>query len=102
MGWLLGANLSVIILIVGSLAVAKDDESGSTEDIIAALEEFNLLVGDWRGVGLPKRGSSQGSWQETDNCKWELTKQSAGLRWQANAGKLWSSVLISYSPATKL
>lgn len=101
--WSLSLAAAAAALIAwGALAAAdKEENAGSAEEVIAALEEFNLLVGDWRGVGLPKRGSSQGAWQETGKCQWELTKQQSGLRWRAEAGKHWSSALLSYSPAKK-
>jgi len=74
----------------------------ASEDIIAALEEFNLFVGDWRGVGQPKRGSTQGAWQETGACVWQLNKSPTGLVWRANDGKLWSSAVVSYDLKEKL
>ncbi|MFO0920031.1 MAG: YHS domain-containing protein, partial [Planctomycetaceae bacterium] len=71
------------------------------EEVIEALADFNLLVGDWRGIGQPKRGSQQGAWQETATCLWELSPAASGLRWKADAGKLWASLLISYDPQSK-
>ena len=87
---------------LGWSALANEPEAASSEAVIEALEEFNLLVGDWRGVGLPKRGSQQGAWQETAVVKWELSREAAGLKLTAKSGKLWSSALISYLPAKKL
>lgn len=82
-------------------ADADEEVQASASDVIEALEGFNLLVGEWRGVGQPKRGSQQGAWQETGACVWELTKKSSGLRWTADKGKHWASTLISYNPAEK-
>jgi YHS domain-containing protein len=82
-------------------ANSNADATASASEIIEALEDFNLLVGEWRGVGQPKRGTSQGAWQETGACVWELTKKSHGLRWTATKGKYWASTIISYDPAEK-
>lgn len=97
---LLGTGILVATFRLG--AVAEEERQPAADQVIEALEEFNLLVGDWRGVGLPKRGSTQGSWQETGVCKWELTKKSSGLRWTAQTGKHWTSALIGYVPEKKL
>lgn len=93
-------------LLLGAWAALTADEPSAakpapSEDVIEALADYNLLVGEWRGIGQPKRGSQQGAWQETGACVWELTKEHTGLRWNAEKGKLWSSFLISFSPAEK-
>jgi YHS domain-containing protein len=106
--WLAGYGVAVAIvgLWAGARlfadAAAEPAEAASSEEIIAGLEEFNLLIGEWRGVGIPKRGSPQGAWQETGECVWEITKQSTGIRWKAKSGKLWISALIGYVPKEKL
>lgn len=38
----------------------------------AALSDYNILVGEWRGTGLPKRGSNRGGWTEKSQWKWNL------------------------------
>lgn len=106
--WLAGCGVALAMLGFWAGAclfaedAAPDAKAASSEEIIAALEEFNLLIGEWRGVGIPKRGSSQGAWQETGECVWEITKQSTGIRWKAKSGKLWVSALIGYVPKDKL
>jgi hypothetical protein len=90
------------VLLAAILCAGADetqDRPKSATEIIEALKDLNLLVGDWRGVGQPKRGSQQGAWQERGACVWELTKERCGLRWKADGGKLWRSAFISYSPA---
>jgi len=37
-----------------------------------ALEPFQSLVGGWRGVGQPRRGSNVGAWSETAEWVWDL------------------------------
>jgi hypothetical protein len=87
--------------IVLALSVAAGGNDAPQREIIGALNEFNVLVGEWRGVGQPKRGSQQGAWQERAECVWELAPDSTGLRWSAENGKLWRSALLSYSPSER-
>lgn len=98
-------RIAVLLVLVACLSLAAEDGQTPAKpisaDVIAALEEFNLLIGEWRGVGQPKRGSSQGAWKETGECVWEITKETTGIRWKATDGKLWSSALIGYVPDKK-
>ena len=41
---------------------------------LPALKRLGLLVGDWRGIGLPKRSSRSGAWTEKANCVWHFEK----------------------------
>ena len=105
--WLMGWRTFLVFLggwtavFLAAQEPPLETDGGSSQTVIAPLAELNLLIGEWRGVGQPKRGSSQGAWQETGQCVWEITKQTSGIRWQAKSGKLWSSALIGYSPERK-
>ncbi len=90
-----------LCLAASLVSLAEEKPESNSDDIIAALEEFNLLIGEWRGVGQPKRGSTAGAWQETGACVWEITKPATGIRWKPESGKLWSSALIGYLPEKK-
>ena len=68
---------------------------------IQALQEFQVLVGGWRGVGQPKRGSQTGAWQERADALWELKPKSSGIRWNVEQGKQWKSALMSYDESKK-
>ena len=37
-----------------------------------ALKRFNPLIGGWRGVGQPRRGSAAGAWSEKSNWTWQF------------------------------
>ena len=95
------AGLWLMFLAVPPAEETKPGKTVPSEAVIEALADFNLLVGEWRGIGQPKRGSQQGAWQETATCLWELSPAANGLRWKADAGKLWASLLISYDPQSK-
>jgi hypothetical protein len=69
---------------------------------IQALQEYNVLVGSWRGVGQPKRGSQTGAWQERAESLWDLKPKSHGIRWNVAGGNQWKSALLSFDEAKKL
>ena len=60
-----------------------------------ALQRFAPLVGQWKGTGQVKRGSSQGAWTETGDWAWKLTPDSARLEWTAKKGKFLRSVILT-------
>lgn len=69
---------------------------------IEALRDYNGLIGGWRGIGQPKRGSQQGAWQEKAEAVWELKPKGTGIRWKVETGKQWKSALLGYDEKTKL
>lgn len=60
----------------------------------AALKPFAGLVGEWRGAGLPQRGSARGSWTETAGWAWKLTPDSAALELRVAKGKFFKSAVL--------
>jgi hypothetical protein len=64
-----------------------------------ALAEFNSLVGDWRGVGQPRRGSAVGSWAEKAEWVWDFIKPEPAVRWDVSQGKLVKSARFTYNTA---
>lgn len=73
-----GLVLSIVWLTcsLALLARSEDQPSGSSSETRqtqrTALEPFQSLVGGWRGVGQPKRGSNVGAWSETAEWVWDL------------------------------
>ena len=94
------AVLSTTLVTVFALADAPTTVTAKPV-AIQALQEFNVLVGGWRGIGQPKRGSQSGAWQERADSLWELKPQSNGIRWNVDSGKLWKSALLSYDESKK-
>lgn len=58
---------------------AGTDEPSSVKprriDSRTALERLNVLIGEWRGVGQPKRGSRQGAWSEQSHWVWDFSNK---------------------------
>jgi hypothetical protein len=92
-----------LIWIATAVSILADDPPVATAKpaTIQALQEYNVLIGSWRGVGQPKRGSQTGAWQEQLDSVWELKPQSNGIRWTVDAGKQWKSSLLSYDDSKK-
>lgn len=98
-------SLMLTVLSVAAVLSVVADESpkeSTKSATIQALQEFNVLIGGWRGVGQPKRGSQAGAWQERAESLWELKPDSHGIRWNVEAGKQWTSALLGYDEGQKL
>jgi YHS domain-containing protein len=87
------------------MALGADPEPAakpaSKAALIEALQEFNAIIGSWRGIGQVKRGSPQGAWQEKAELVWELKPQITGIRVNLDEGKEWKTALLTYDAASK-
>jgi|GEM_PF-109753 len=61
----------------------------------AVLQPLQTLVGGWKGVGLPKRGSNTGSWGETADWAWHFDQEGARLQATLTDGKYFSFLQIA-------
>ena len=67
-----------------------------------ALAEMNDLIGGWRGIGQPQRGSARGAWKETADWAWSFEKnKSPALVYSVEDGKHLRNVRLTYVPKTK-
>jgi hypothetical protein len=74
------ALLAVALLFQGVSAVPVADEPpGSRSNRAHDLKPFNSLIGEWRGVGQLRRGSSKGAWTEKAVCEWQFTDAQASV-----------------------
>jgi hypothetical protein len=67
----------------------------AADSVIARLQPFQNLIGPWRGIGQPKRGSNAGAWKETIDTAWDLKKDQTGIRWTAKDAPQWKSAWLS-------
>ncbi len=72
------AALLAVLSFWPALATAAD-ESAELKTDKAALAPLQAYVGQWRGVGLPKRGSNQGAWTEQAEWAWHFADGRAEL-----------------------
>ena len=73
--------LLLVCVVSGMLVAEKKRDS---------LEKMQLLVGQWRGAGQIKRGSTVGGWIENSNWQWEFDKEAA-LVFETEKGKYFKS-----------
>lgn len=74
-----------LLLLCGSMLRAEEK---SDREILSALQEY---IGDWRGVGQPRRGSSRGAWQQETSWSWKFKDGNAALVFQSPEGKYFES-----------
>jgi YHS domain-containing protein len=80
-----------------SRAVDKPSEAAKRDSISAdkkALGEFQSLVGEWKGVGQPRRGSSQGAWSEESSWAWHFTAEHAELIGTLNQAHYFATIRL--------
>jgi hypothetical protein len=65
----------------------------------AALAPLQSLIGQWKGVGQPQRGSAKGSWSEKSDWAWRFAGGRAELVFHAPDGKYFSQARLR--PAAK-
>ena len=65
-------------LLAFAAAMAADQPAEDEARQKQRLAQFQQLVGQWRGVGLPQRGSTKGSWVEEANWTWKFGNATKG------------------------
>jgi hypothetical protein len=88
MQWTRLAGFGLLFVVaVGLAADPKPDVAGDKQSL-AALQAY---VGPWKGVGQPRRGSTQGAWTEQADWAWQFSGGRAALVFQSPQGKYFHS-----------
>ena len=75
----------------------EDSAANSSTSAQQALKPFSVLVGTWRGIGQPKRGSRSGAWIETGSWAWEFKKRTQpALVLTTEKGKLIEKIWLRF------
>lgn len=104
-----GQTVIIVLTLSGRVAFGEPPQSKTQADsrlpattitanaqqVVRKLEAFQALIGDWRGVGQPKRGSAAGAWRETAAISWHLQGDLAGLNWSGGDSRLWSTARLT-------
>lgn len=93
-----GSGLGLLFVV---LLASGDAPSPNVAAQKAGLSEFNGLVGGWRGVGQPRRGSNAGAWTETSEWVWHFHESDVALDYIVKDGKILTNARLSYSPVDK-
>ncbi len=108
------AFLAVVVWLLGSLAVisrsgmtappdSADAKSPAPQpaDAKEALAALNQLIGEWRGVGQPRRGSNVGAWFENAEWVWDFEQKTPAIRFDVKDGKLLKTARLTWVPKQK-
>jgi hypothetical protein len=68
----LSFGLAAPLLLLAGQILADDGPAKTTDDDKAQLAKIQQLVGMWRGVGQPRRGSTTDSWIEQADWQWSF------------------------------
>jgi hypothetical protein len=75
--------------------VANSSETAPREAAVQILKPLGTLVGEWKGVGQPKRGSNVGAWSEKAQSAWHFEEKSAALLVTFEPGQQFHSAAFS-------
>jgi hypothetical protein len=65
------------------------------ETCVKVLKPLGVLVGEWKGVGQPRRGSNVGAWSEKAQAAWKFDENQSGLLLNFDPGQHYKSVVFS-------
>jgi len=69
----------------------KPDAAATIAADKSALAPWQAYIGQWKGVGQLRRGSTQGAWTETAEWAWQFDKSRAAVAFQSPRGKYYIS-----------
>lgn len=91
-----------LILALADDAAVKPLSPDAKAAAQAALEEFNGLIGGWRGSAQPVRNSTKGAWAEKAEWVWDIKKSAVALEYQIKDGQALQSARLTYDPERKV
>ena len=65
------------------------DEPSLKKQELESLSQLQVLIGSWRGVGQPRRGSSRDSWIEGSTWQWSFSDGKPALEFAATKGRFY-------------
>ena len=77
--------------------------AGGQPPASSTLEDWQVLVGRWRGVGQIRRGSTRGAWQESGQWAWRHQEQGPSLlSYQSDDGRHIRQATLRAAPGGQL
>lgn len=85
-----------------AFATADDDTLPRAEPSSGPgmLQPLNSVVGSWRGMGQPKRGSRRGAWQEQLVCRWDFANDQPAIRFDSDQGRQYQQLTLTADSAS--
>ncbi|MEO8494001.1 MAG: hypothetical protein ABI614_02950 [Planctomycetota bacterium] len=79
------------LVVLFTALILGADRPGEHANGKQALSKLQDYVGQWRGVGQVRRGSTQGAWSETADWAWKFQDGNASLTFRADDAKYFDS-----------
>src|SRR5437868_12934945 len=86
----------LIVAVLAASAPAPDVKQAAEKEQLA---RFQQLVGSWRGVGQPQRGSTKDSWVEEADWAWNFGQDGPALVAKQPQGKYFRELRLAASEA---
>lgn len=85
-----------VLLAAGGMSVLAD--SGAEKAADSQLQEVQWVIGQWKGVGQPRRGSSRGAWTEKSEWAWSFKKDLPTFAFASEKGKFFQGGELRFDP----
>lgn len=82
-------------------AAKKKKLSAVQIEVRESLARFNDWIGEWRGAGQVRRGSTRGGWQETGGFVWNFDNGKAGIVYSIEKSKHLKTGTLSWDPKSQ-
>src|SRR4051812_48450668 len=86
-------RISALTLFFSIAAVLAGDKPAAKQQ--EQLAKVQAIVGSWRGVAQPVRGSSKDAWAEQADWAWDFSQSSPALVAASPQGKYFSRVRLT-------
>jgi len=89
-GFMQGKRWRWLAVLFAALMIGADrpDEQVSGRQALSKLQDY---VGQWRGVGQVRRGSTKGAWSETSDWAWKFKDGDASLTFKVDDAKYFAA-----------
>jgi len=85
---------AIVVLLLGSVVAIASDITEVDESQKSQLAKLQFLIGNWKGVAQPQRGSTKGSWTEQAGWAWRFERGRAELAAELTDSKVFSALIL--------
>ena len=83
-------------------ALIESRADTNRENVVKGLAEISFLVGHWKGVAQPKRGSNSGAWSEKAHAAWHFDQKIPCLLLSLEPGRKSTQIFFAAQSETAL
>ncbi len=100
-GFVCCLTLSFLLMFAVTWNLGFSQEPSQANTAKQSLERLNDLIGEWRGTGQVRRGSTRGAWRQTGEFVWDFSKKTPAVKYVVDNGKLTESGFITWNENDK-